>query len=67
MLIGGKGMENMRVVLPSPHLSATLWQANIGDMPLDQKSPVHREVGFPRWHGHPHTQTHNIPTSCIVD
>ena len=32
----------------------------ISDTPFDQKSPVHREVCFPRWHRHTHT--HN----CIL-
>ena len=33
--------------------------ANISDALFDQKSSVHREAGFPRWH----TQTHRHTTS----
>ena len=33
-----------------------VWRpANISDMPFNQKSPVHREVGFPRWHNNRRT------------
>ena len=31
-------------------------------MLFNQKSPVHREVGFPRWHKHKHTQLMDLET-----
>ena len=38
------------------------WHANISDILFDQKSPAHREMGFPRWYGHTHTHKRHRDT-----
>ena len=47
-----------------PYRSALVWMYdNISNTLFDQKSPVHREVGFPRWH----TQTTDVRCNLQTD